>query len=771
MRLKGLLFILTIFFAVDSFAQLDRAFWFAAPDIDEVRDPVYGQYDRPILLRIATADQPAVVTISMPADAGFIPVVISMAANASNTVDLTSQIDKIENSVANTVQNKGLYIVATNDIFVYYEVLAQSCNCNPELFALKGQNALGNEFIIPSQVSWPVDTLRFPNARTSFEIVATENNTTVTITPSKPLIGRPANTPFTITLQRGQTFSNQGLYRQGSMMLNGSIVTANKPISVTVKEDLLLVNNYCADLSGDQLVPTSVFGKEFIVVKGELVNRDKVVVTAMENNTSVYLAGSATPARMINRGESYEFDLQADASIYIKTDKNVSVYHYTGVDCEVSSSVIPKLECTGATDVTIVRSVNEQAMVFIVTKNGNQGSFLVNGNNAMITAGDFAVVPGTAGAYVYCKKNLTGSMVTGAPTRFVNTSGKFHLGFINGAAPGFTTGTRYGYFSNYRPTRVLQSKAEICRYDSVMLQVEGGASYIWSPATGLSATDLANPKASPDVTTEYAIEITTPEGCIDSARLTVEVKPNPVFKIEAANSLCIGNSVELKASGGHLYTWEANTGITQLNISNPRVTPVVNTEYFVNISDTVCNKSERLSTMVTVHPLPLITATKSNDFDCFVGTSNLSATGGRRYTWSPANGLNNPAIASPVASSVNTLEYVVTGEDINGCKNTDTVRLNFTMNIGLYLMPNAFTPNNDNINDCYGIKDWGGIEELSFAIYNRWGERVFFTADPANCWNGTYKGVPQHSGVFIYHIKARTFCGVVERKGTFSLIR
>ena len=56
-------------------------------------------------------------------------------------------------------------------------------------------------------------------------------------------------------------------------------------------------------------------------------------------------------------------------------------------------------------------------------------------------------------------------------------------------------------------------------------------------------------------------------------------------------------------------------------------------------------------------------------------------------------------------------------------------------------MPNAFTPNNDGINDCFGLKYWGNVTKLDFSIYNRFGERIFYTTDPAKCWDGRYKGV------------------------------
>ena len=90
---------------------------------------------------------------------------------------------------------------------------------------------------------------------------------------------------------------------------------------------------------------------------------------------------------------------------------------------------------------------------------------------------------------------------------------------------------------------------------------------------------------------------------------------------------------------------------------------------------------------------------------------------------------------------------------------------------GSYFMANAFTPNGDGLNDCFGIKNWGVITELQFLIYNRWGELVFSTTNPTACWDGNFKGQPSPLGNYVYYIKATTLCGKIERKGNLALIR
>jgi IgGFc binding protein len=562
---------LFLFCKIISFAQTDTAFWFAAPDIEVFNHPLYGEYDRPIYLRLTSFASTANVTVSIPANPGFTPININIPSNSTSTVDLTPWIDLIENSNPSIIGNKGVYIKSTADITAYYEVNSTTCNCNPELFSLKGRNAIGNEFYIPSQLTWAIDTIRIPNAKAGFDIVATQNNTTVTVTPTKALIGHPANVPFTITLNRGQSYACIGLYRNGSSMLNGSKIVSDKPVAVTTYEDLLFSDGACADLAGDQLIPTVIFGFEFAVVRGNLTTRDKVVITASQNSTNIYLNGSAVAAATINSGQSFEYDmLPALPSLYITTNKPASVFHYTGTGCEVGAAAIPKLTCTGSSSVSIVRTSNGgNASVMLVTKTGNQGNFLVNGVAGIITAADFSPLTGSAGAYVYAKKDVTASMPLNIATTFSNTAGKFQLGFFNVTASN--GGCMYGFFSDFKKSNVTNAQVETCRFDSVQLNANGGIIYQWTPSTGLSNPNISNPKASPAVTTDYKVIITDSDGCIDSAFVKVIVNACSLTCDNWLRTQAVGQSVtvgDLDISGNQV-TVEANFNCTSFPISRP----------------------------------------------------------------------------------------------------------------------------------------------------------------------------------------------------------
>lgn len=325
---------------------------------------------------------------------------------------------------------------------------------------------------------------------------------------------------------------------------------------------------------------------------------------------------------------------------------------------------------------------------------------------------------------------------------------------------------------NPKPIVTITNDTTICQNASVQLLATGGTSYVWTPAGSLSNPAIANPVATPATSTKYFVTVTNAVNCNAVDSVTVDVRATNNFTVNSPVDICLLESVQLNAAGGDLYSWSPALALNNPAIANPLASPQNTTPYSVTITDTVCNNIATLSTTVTVLPLPMITASSSNDIDCSNNQSQLMATGGVQYSWSPAASLSNASIVNPVATPLTTTEYIVTGEDINGCTNKDSVLVNVTStNAGGYLMPTAFTPNGDGINDCYGIKFWGTILELDFSIYSRWGERVFHSKNPSDCWNGTYKGNRQDAAVFVYMIKAKTTCGDVFRKGTFTLIR
>jgi gliding motility-associated-like protein len=315
----------------------------------------------------------------------------------------------------------------------------------------------------------------------------------------------------------------------------------------------------------------------------------------------------------------------------------------------------------------------------------------------------------------------------------------------------------------------------ICKNTSVQLFATGGNSYVWSPAATLSNSNIYNPVAAPvaPATTYYVTVINTAVNtCSSKDSVQVTLRPDPVFTVSPAASICTGATKQLNASGGDVYLWNPVNLVSNPAIHNPMATAASSTNYSVTITESKCNASKTLFTTITVNQLPKVTAAKSNDVNCSVPSSRLLAGGASKYIWTPSTGLSDSTVYNPISSPRNTIQYIVTGTDALGCANKDSIIILVNkLNESGYYMPNTFTPNNDSKNDCFGIKFWGLIDELQFFIYNRYGERVFYTNNPNQCWDGTFKGQPADQGNYVYYIKAKTLCGNAEKKGSVILLR
>jgi gliding motility-associated-like protein len=325
------------------------------------------------------------------------------------------------------------------------------------------------------------------------------------------------------------------------------------------------------------------------------------------------------------------------------------------------------------------------------------------------------------------------------------------------------------------PKPVITKTADtlVCRNTIFPLFITGGVSYVWSPAGQVSNVNSDHPLVT--VGTEaitYQVAITDSYSCINLDSVRVAVRPYPLFKATGNRAICEGGSQPLQASGGDFYQWSPATLVNDPSSPAPVATPATTTLFSVYIKDATCAFDTTISMKVTVNPNPVLTVEKANDVNCNKPTTQLTVTGALRYTWSPATGLDDPTKANPVAAIDTTTQYAVSGTNQFGCTSTAFVAVMVTRDgIPRFITPNAFTPNGDGNNDCFGIKRWGNAKVQLFSVYNRWGQAVFQTNNPATCWDGTFNGKPQDAGAYVFVIKAITLCGEVTRKGTVMLIR
>jgi gliding motility-associated-like protein len=242
----------------------------------------------------------------------------------------------------------------------------------------------------------------------------------------------------------------------------------------------------------------------------------------------------------------------------------------------------------------------------------------------------------------------------------------------------------------------------------------------------------------------------------------VTVNPLPTAQASTDTSICNQTTIGLTAGGGQTYSWTPATGLNNPNIPNPNATPNTTTTYTVTATDANgCTDTEDVTISVNAQP--------KSDFDLMQDSTIASCEGIRitlennstdaiDYKWY-LGGVGNisndfePSSTYPFGGNP-----TITLISINNfC--SDTLRKTFQLgSVDDYLdsLPNAFSPNNDGINDCF---DLGKSNEFygcsNWTIINRWGEVVYKSKSDNDCWNGKRDGdgADMPEGTYFYIIR------------------
>ncbi len=602
-------FVFVLFFighSINSLSQVDKEFWFVVPELSH-RGNTGGT---PGTLRIATMELESTVTISMPANEyhptlnpnGFQPIVVDIAGNSTAAVDLTPLIDvasnpsnnRLENKVLNTqgINDFGLHITATNMITVYWEV---NYDFGADLWTLKGSNALGTLFYTPFQTVYNNRNLT-PRTYSAIDIVATEDNTQITITlpPGIAATYGTTNIPpgatyiFPSSLGRGQTLSVfPYLYSiLGSERLAGTKIESTEPIAVTVKDDALASGSQGQDAIGDQLVPVDIVGDIYIVP--EINNPNHVYVVATEDNTNLYVYDAlglpigSTPYATLNAGEQ-ELVIVPGGTKYNRITSRLNAgdpakpFYVFQMGIENQSrggALVPPIGCTGNTQLAFTRArADNKFYFFIIVERGNEDKFLIDGvrDDGIINPGAFTEILGSGGWVALFTNSINSNILTVGQHLVQNTGGIFHLGVLNGF-PGASRGRLYyGYYSDFGGLNIganvagtNSSVVRTCYGSPVQLYAYGGTNYQWTPDTYLDDATLNRPTAInlPPGPHNYTVEVSG--GCGSGTfDLTVLVAPEVVAFFEpSATSGCSPLEIVFNDQSSGEYSWQYDFGDT-----------------------------------------------------------------------------------------------------------------------------------------------------------------------------------------------------------------
>jgi gliding motility-associated-like protein len=145
------------------------------------------------------------------------------------------------------------------------------------------------------------------------------------------------------------------------------------------------------------------------------------------------------------------------------------------------------------------------------------------------------------------------------------------------------------------------------------------------------------------------------------------------------------------------------------------------------------------------------------------------------FSWNSTAGFDDPNSVNPVVTPLISNTYILSF-DYGNCDTQDSIRINVLdaneRDCAGLLLPKAFTPNNDGLNDTYGISNDFLIDELIyFEIYDRWGTKVFETNDLNAKWDGRLNGIPINATAFVYKVKYICLNEEQLAVGNFSILR
>lgn len=206
----------------------------------------------------------------------------------------------------------------------------------------------------------------------------------------------------------------------------------------------------------------------------------------------------------------------------------------------------------------------------------------------------------------------------------------------------------------------------ICDVDTLQLTTSGTGNFKWSPNYMISSTTVASPLVSPDVPTWYRVTLTDAVGCESKDSVFVDVKDHVTLNLGGDTTICQTDGFLINiSSDGLYYQWTPATYLNFDNIKQPFARPLNTITYHVVSSIGKCKSEDDIT--VNVVPYPVANAGPDRDI-CSGFSTQLNATGGSSYAWSPSTFLNNSLIANPVSvrPSAN-IRYIVTVRDNLGC--------------------------------------------------------------------------------------------------------
>jgi gliding motility-associated-like protein len=329
--------------------------------------------------------------------------------------------------------------------------------------------------------------------------------------------------------------------------------------------------------------------------------------------------------------------------------------------------------------------------------------------------------------------------------------------------------------------RIFPRNDTICEGKTASFIAYHSDTLSWSPSATLSCATCDTVVARPTSSTLYFATVNNSFNCptIDSTLITVyspfnaKALVNPIY-------LCDKDSVKLLVvPPGKKIIWSPSSNISNTIIYNPFVSPPTNTTYTATLTDSVGCFTDTASVTIIIKSLPQVNAgpDKTYPYNAIFTISPVYSANVASYSWMPNSSLS--CITCPITSGIalTSQQYTIKAISDSGCVSKDNITIFIECKYANLLMPSAFTPNRDGLNDIYYPMTRGIKTVKRFVIYNRYGQQLFerknfVPNDKSFGWDGKLNGIDQSPGSYVYMLETICDLGeIVTKKDSFLLLR
>jgi len=412
---------------------------------------------------------------------------------------------------------------------------------------------------------------------------------------------------------------------------------------------------------------------------------------------------------------------------------------------------------------------------------GSAGTTCGGAIDATICEGDTATISALDGV-TYVWETATFGFITtntAGDTAFVNpsitTNYPVVITFSDGTSANDTAVVTVIPAINATST-VVEDQCNGDETATITVVTPGGTAPFSFALTGPTSSNNTNGVFSNLPSGNYTVDITDDTGCSDQIMVTVNPGPlccditiSTTGDVVNCEADCSGIAVvdTLNSHPPVTIQWFDENNNPIIGAFNDTLFSVCTGTYYVEVSDIVCMKRDTATVGMS---LQLPTAISSNDTAISIDQElQLWSSGGSSYIWYPDTYLDCSDCESPISTPGDDVTYFIEVTDSLGCSIEDTIVI--TVIYYPLFIPNGFSPNNDNENDILYVRG-AGIASIQMHIFDKWGNLVFEILDPDTGWNGTFKGKPVNTGVYVYRMDATLKNGeTLMESGNITLFR